>query len=219
MACFTLAILAATGSCEVDVMDVFPQFLMEPVEDVAQRLLGCTLVRTLDGHRIVVRIVETEAYDQDDPASHAYRGRTARNEVMFGPSGHLYVYFTYGMHYCCNVVTGTEGQGSGVLIRAAHPLAGIGIIEARRGVVGVNATNGPAKLCQALAIDRALGGHDLRREPLELRLGGREPGETVAQSPRIGISKATGRLRRYFLAGNPYVSRAPGTGHGTRTPD
>jgi DNA-3-methyladenine glycosylase len=188
---------------------MFPDFLMEPVEVVAQRLLGCTLVRTLDGHRLVVRIVETEAYDQDDPASHAYRGRTARNEVMFGPSGHLYVYFTYGMHYCCNVVTGVAGEGSGVLIRAGQPLEGIDIIQERRGVSGANATNGPAKLCQALAIDRALGGHDLRREPLELRLGGLVPGEVVAQSPRIGISKATDRLRRYFLTGNPYVSRAP----------
>jgi DNA-3-methyladenine glycosylase len=215
MACFTLAILAAAGSCEMDDMDVFPQFLMEPVEDVAQQLLGCTLVRTLDGHRITVRIVETEAYDQDDPASHSFRGRTTRNEVMFGPGGYLYVYFTYGMHYCCNVVSGVPGEGSGVLIRAAQPIAGIDIIEARRGMVGVNATNGPAKLCQALDIDRSLGGHDLRREPLELRLGGLAPGETVARSPRIGISKATDRLRRFFLAGNPYVSRASGTGHGT----
>jgi DNA-3-methyladenine glycosylase len=137
---------------------------------------------------------------------------------MFGPGGYLYVYFTYGMHYCCNVVSGVAGEGSGVLIRAAQPLAGIDIIEARRGMAGINATNGPAKLCQALDIDRALGGHDLRREPLELRLGGLAPGETVARSPRIGISKATDRLRRFFLTGNPYVSRASGTGHGTRTP-
>jgi len=189
---------------------VFPEFLEEPVEIVARKLLGCTLVRTLDGHRITVRIVETEAYDQDDPASHAFRGRTARNDVMFGPCGHLYVYFTYGMHYCCNVVTGHEGEGSGVLIRAAQPLEGVETIEARRGVVAINATNGPAKLCQALAIDRALGGHDLRREPLELQRGDLLPGETVSQSPRIGISKATDRLRRFFITGNPYVSRVPG---------
>jgi DNA-3-methyladenine glycosylase len=191
---------------------MFPDFLTEPVEVVARRLLGCTLVRTLDGRRIVVRIVETEAYDEDDPASHAYRGRTARNDVMFGPSGHLYVYFTYGMHYCCNVVTGVAGEGSGVLIRAGQPLEGIDTIQERRGVSGANATNGPAKLCQALSIDLALGGHDLRQPPLELQTGTLLPGETVTRTPRIGISKATDLLRRFVITGNPYVFRTPGTG-------
>lgn len=186
---------------------MFPDFLTEPVETVAEKLLGCFLERTLDGQKLVVRIVETEAYDEDDAASHAFIGKTARNEAMFGESGHLYVYFTYGMHYCCNVVTGRAGYGSGVLIRAGEPIAGREAIEARRGISGVMATNGPAKLCQALGIDRALGGHDLHLPPLRLLAGTLLPGETVAHTPRIGISKETQRLRRYHIAGNPYVSK------------
>jgi DNA-3-methyladenine glycosylase len=188
---------------------MFPDFLEEPVEDVARRLLGCSLVRTIDGQQVTVRIVETEAYDQDDAASHAFRGPSARNGVMFGESGHLYVYFTYGMHYCCNVVSGRVGHGSGVLIRAGEPVTGVPFVEERRGVMGFNATNGPAKLCQALDITLALNGHDLGEQPVELQEGVLRPEESISRSPRIGISKATDLLRRFYITGNPYVSRGP----------
>lgn len=185
----------------------FPDFLDRPVDEVAQRLLGCVLERELGGELLRVRIVETEAYDQDDPASHAYGGPTDRNRVMFGDCGRLYVYFTYGMHYCCNVVADREGYGAGALIRAAEPIAGVEAIEAKRGVSGRAATNGPAKLCQALAIDLELRGHDLRKAPLKLRTGELESGETISASERIGISKAKDRLRRFTITGHPYLSR------------
>jgi len=186
---------------------VLPDFLDRPAEDVAERLLGCLLERKVGEQTILVRIVETEAYDEGDAASHTFRGQTARNEVMFGEAGHLYVYFTYGMHYCCNVVCGPAGHGAAALIRAVQPVSGIELLEELRGKSGVDATNGPAKLCQALAIDLGLNGQDLRREPLKLLAGGLEPGEEVARSTRIGISKDTELVRRYFVTDNPYVSR------------
>lgn len=186
---------------------MFPDFLHEPVDAVAEKLLGCFLERTLEGKKVVVRIVETEAYDQEDAASHSFRGQTARNEVMFGEAGHLYVYFTYGMHHCANVVTGKSGYGSAVLIRAVEPIKGKEIIESRRGVLGVNATNGPGKICQALNIDMSLGGHDLKKSPLRLISGKLLPGEVVTKATRIGITKDAERLRRYYIADNPYVSK------------
>ncbi|MCB8915394.1 MAG: DNA-3-methyladenine glycosylase [Thermoleophilales bacterium] len=185
----------------------FPEFLAEPADLVAEKLLGCFFERTIGQQRLLARIVETEAYDQDDAASHSHRGRTARNEVMFGPSGRLYVYFTYGMHYCSNVVTGEDGHGSGVLIRAAEPVEGISKMEKLRGLEGRNLANGPAKLCQALGIDLQLGGHDLRKDPLRLLEGGLLPGENTTRTTRIGISKARHLLRRHYITGNPYVSR------------
>ena len=116
-----------------------------PVDVVARRLLGCELEREIDGRVARVRIVETEAYDQTDAASHSYRVRTPRTDIMFGPSGHLYVYFTYGMHYCCNVVVGEEGYGAAVLIRAVEPLVGRGLLQERRNDKnGPELTNGPA---------------------------------------------------------------------------
>ena len=132
-------------------------------EQAARRLLGCELVREIDGNKIRVRIVETEAYDQADGASHAFSGQTKRNEAMFMSAGHLYVCFTYGMHYCMNIVCCKEGFGSGALIRAVEPIEGYEIIEKNRGVAGVGVTNGPAKLAQALRIETALSGI-LRRQ-------------------------------------------------------
>lgn len=184
----------------------FPDFLDMPVDEVAKRLLGCVLEREIEGQKITVRIVETESYDQEDEASHAYGGERKRNSVMFGEPGRLYVYFTYGMHYCCNVVTGQAGYGSGVLIRAAEPIGGIGLLERLRGRTGVDATNGPAKLCQALDIDMELSGHDLRKRPLKLYAGGLKKGEIVVSSPRIGISKAKDIHRRFYVTNNPFVS-------------
>ena len=142
--------------------DSFPSFLHRDASVVARKLLGCYLVRELRDETVRVRIVETESYDQADAASHSFNGQTARTDVMFGEAGHLYVYFTYGMHYCCNVVTGKLGGGAAVLIRAVEPVKGTEILELSRGKKGVEVTNGPAKLCQALSIDKDLNGHDLR---------------------------------------------------------
>lgn len=186
--------------------------LAGPAETVAPRLLGCELEREIGGPggRTLLRgrIVETEAYDQSDAASHSYKGRTPRTDVMFGPPGHLYVYFTYGMHYCCNVVAGAEGHGSAVLIRAVEPLAGEEVMSAnRRGASGANVSNGPAKFCQAFAIDKACNGHDLRQPPVRLIIKPPLPQTDIIQTARIGISQAKDVPWRFYAAGNPYVSR------------
>lgn len=202
------------GMTIMDAESAFPQFLEGNVDAAARQLLGCMFERELDGCTVRVRIVETEAYDQDDEASHAYGGKRTRNAVMFGPAGHLYVYFTYGMHYCCNVVTGQTGRGAGVLIRAVESLPDetdrdvLAILSKNRGGLrGPALTNGPAKLTQALAIGREMNGHDLHRSPLTLAVGNLRLGETIATSPRIGISRARELHRRFFITGNPYVSR------------
>ena len=182
-------------------------WLNVPAEQAAQRLLGCELVREMDGREVRVRIVETEAYDQADEASHAFGGRSQRNDAMFKSAGHLYVYFTYGMHHCCNVVCGREGFGSGVLIRAVEPIDGADVIEARRGMMGVNVTNGPAKICQALDIDRRYSSHDLAESPIRLiKMPSIADGQ-ITTAKRIGISKAVHELRRFYITGNPYVSK------------
>ena len=185
--------------------------LIHGADEAAAGLLGCLLVRDWpDGTRSAVRIVETEAYDQNDPASHTYHGRSERNRAMFGPAGHAYVYFTYGMHYCVNVTAGADGFGCGVLIRAGEPVEGIEHMRALRGGrTGVELTNGPAKLCQALAIDKSLYGHDLNNPPLCLVRASLREGERIARTPRIGISKATDRDRRLIIMGNPFVSKSP----------
>ena len=173
----------------------------------ARRLLGSQLIATIEGKPIRLLIVETEAYDQSDAASHSYGGNTPRTEVMFGPAGHLYVYFTYGMHYCCNVVVGEEGQGSAVLIRAAEPLTYCESLERNRGGrTGVALTNGPAKLCQALGITTSMNGHDLALPPLQLEIYPPvEQGDTVTTS-RVGIRKAIDVPWRFYIKDNPYVS-------------
>lgn len=184
-------------------------FLDGPSEVVAPRLLGCELVRELDGHILRGRIVETEAYDQTDAASHSYKGKTPRTEVMFGPSGHLYVYFTYGMHYCLNIVTGTQNHGSAVLIRALEPLEGTEIMQINRGGVsrgGANLTNGPAKLCQALKIDKTWNGHDLYDAPFQLVIKPPIPTSEIVQTTRIGISQARDVLWRFYVSNNPHIS-------------
>lgn len=185
--------------------------LIHGADEAAAGLLGCLLVRDWpDGTRSAVRIVETEAYDQNDPASHTYHGRSERNRAMFGPAGHAYVYFTYGMHYCVNVTAGADGFGCGVLIRAGEPVEGVEHMRALRGGrTGVELTNGPAKLCQALAIDTSLYGHDLNNPPLRLVRASLREGERIACTPRIGISKATDRDRRLIIMGNPFVSKSP----------
>jgi DNA-3-methyladenine glycosylase len=189
-------------------MDSFEVLRSDSVA-VARRLLGSYLVRELDGQQLIVKIVETEAYHQTDPASHSYKGRTPRTDVMFGPAGHVYVYFTYGMHYCMNVVTGERGEGSAVLIRAVEPLQGEELMRAnRRGLAGVQITNGPAKLCQALKVDKAMNGHDLHLTPLQLILQPAVPATDIITTTRIGISKAKDEPWRFYLKDNPYVSKA-----------
>lgn len=181
--------------------------LVGDVEDIARRLLGCILERQLDGRTAKVRIVETEAYDQTDAASHSYKGRTQRTDIMFGPAGFLYVYFTYGMHYCCNIVVGEEGYGAAVLIRGVEPLDGEEVLmRHREHKMGVELTNGPAKLCQALNIDKTMNGHDLRQEPLKLIIQPEMSNSKVVTTTRIGISQAKESRRRFYIRGNVYVS-------------
>ena len=215
---------------------MFPDFLENPSDVAAPLLLGCTLTRTLtlngEKHKLVARIVETEAYDQDDPASHAFGGPSDRNAAMFGPAGHLYVYVSYGMHHCCNVVCGPEGFGSGCLVRAVEPLEGTAAMrelreagragKAHTGHAGKeqaerarkhplklrDLTNGPGKVCAALGIDKGLYGHDLTVEPLVLEFAPLLPGETIGRSPRVGISKNIDAPKRFFIEGNEFVSRA-----------
>lgn len=183
------------------------KFLQDSASNVAKRLLGCELVRQIDGQTVRVRIVETEAYDQTDAASHSYNGRTPRTDVMFGPPGYLYVYFTYGMHYCCNIVVGEEGYGAAVLIRAVEPLEGEAALQKRRrGKTGIELTNGPAKLCQALGIDKQMNGHDLHRAPLRLIVPPEVSDDEVVSTTRVGISRAKDQPWRFYIKDNPYVS-------------
>lgn len=184
-----------------------PKFLDEDATTVARKLLGCFIIREFaHGEKAVLKIVETESYDQFDEASHTFGGRTARNASMFGPSGHWYVYFTYGMHYCCNVVAGQDGIGAGALIRAAEPVFGTELIELYRGKTGVHATNGPAKICQALQITRQFDGHDAGELPFRLAQGEPVADRDVTVTTRIGISRAASELRRFYITDNPYVS-------------
>jgi DNA-3-methyladenine glycosylase len=178
-------------------------------DTAARRLLGSYLVRTLDDQEVIVKIVETEAYDQDDPASHSYRSITARTEVMFGPAGYLYVYFTYGMHHCMNIVVGAKSHGAAVLIRAVEPISGLELIKANRHNItdDLMLTNGPGKVCQALAIGREFNGQDLTKKPVKLILKPALNNKDISLSTRIGISQATELKWRFYIKDNPYVSR------------
>lgn len=186
---------------------VLRDFLDKPSYVVAPLLLGCILEREIDGKLLRVMIVETEAYDQTDAASHSFKGQTERTNTMFGEGGHLYVYFTYGMHYCCNVVVGKEGVGAGVLIRAVEPLDGDEYMQERRGRGGIELTNGPAKLCQALGINKQLDGHDLSTSPLTLIIQKALDKKDITQTTRIGISQAKDVPWRFYIRNNPYVSK------------
>lgn len=178
-----------------------PGFFARDVETVARALIGVDL--SVDGVGGI--IVETEAYDAADPASHSFRGKTARNAAMFGATGHAYVYRIYGLHWCLNMVGGT-GPGSAVLIRAIEPLHGIDIMRARRGLSDVRTLcSGPGKLAQALAITRDLDGLSLLAPPFALRDDG--GARTLVAGPRIGISVGQERERRFGVAGSRYLSR------------
>ncbi|MHA7281260.1 DNA-3-methyladenine glycosylase [Arthrobacter sp. MDT2-2] len=180
--------------------------------DVAPLLLGAHLTHRDDDGEVTVRISEVEAYlGPDDPGSHAFRGKTARNATMFGPAGHLYVYFTYGMHYCANVVCGTEGWATGVLLRAGEIVAGVDRARARRSYPAsdLDLARGPARLAQALGLDRRFDGADVLAPPFRLTLPD-EPATQVGQGPRVGVSGLAGTAEypwRFWLPGDPSVSR------------
>ena len=178
------------------------EVLAGAVLEVAPRLLGAVLTHG----DVAVRLTEVEAYDgPDDPGSHAYRGQTPRNAVMFGEPGHLYVYFTYGMHHCCNVVCGPPGTPSAVLLRAGEVVRGAETAQLRRnGAPTRDLARGPARLCQALDIGLAENGADLTAGPLTLELG--EPVSTVSTGPRVGLRGAPDRPWRFWETGAPTVS-------------
>ncbi|MBA3598262.1 MAG: DNA-3-methyladenine glycosylase [Methylibium sp.] len=170
--------------------------------EVARQLIGaCVLINGVGG-----RIVETEAYDREDPASHTFSGRTPRNAAMFGPPGHAYVYRSYGIHWCLNFVCREAGHGAGVLIRALEPIAGLHVMRQRRGLTDERLLcAGPGRLCQALAVTREHDGLPLDAPPFEL-----QPATgpvAVVVGPRIGISKAMKIPWRFGLAGSRFVSR------------
>jgi DNA-3-methyladenine glycosylase len=186
-------------------------FFARPSPEVAPDLLGRILIRTLpSGAELAVRLVETEAYQENDPASHSYRGRTARTRVMFGPAGRLYVYFAYGMHFCMNVVTGRDGEGSAVLLRAGEPITGLPEMRRRRGVEDPRVLcSGPGRLCQALGVDRADDGVDLvRAASIRLFEGEPVPVDRIVATTRIGIRAAVERPWRFIERDDPFVSRA-----------
>jgi DNA-3-methyladenine glycosylase len=188
-------------------------FYYQPTLQMARGLLGKQLVRVINGQRLSGLIVEAEAYiGEADKACHASRGRTPRTEVMYGPPGHAYVYFIYGMHHCFNVVTEEEGFPAAVLIRALEPLEGLEWMRRHRpGRPDGQLTNGPGKLCAALAIDRTLNGVDLCSSQVFFIEGGRiVADEEIATSSRIGIRSdevARSRPWRFYIQGNRCVSR------------
>jgi DNA-3-methyladenine glycosylase len=182
---------------------------------VAKRLLGGYLYRRINGNVLAGRIVETEAYKQGDPACHAFRGPTKRTEVMFGDAGFSYIYFTYGMHHCFNVVTNKEGVGEAVLIRALEPIEGVEEMFARRekAVKETDLLSGPGKFCQAFDLSTKQSGIDLL-ESHELYLVKAAPkkSERIGVSTRVGLTVAVDKKWRFYLEGNPFVSRGKPSG-------
>jgi DNA-3-methyladenine glycosylase len=177
-------------------------FFARSVHEVAPDLVGAALFFDGAGGTIA----EVEAYDHEDPAAHGYRGRTARNRSMFGPPGHAYVYRSYGIHWCVNLVCGDEGCAAAVLVRALEPTRGLDAMRARRGTDDPRRLcSGPGNLCRALGITGTHDGLPLDRPPFELvaRVGS----PAIVTGPRVGITKATELSWRYCLAGSPFVSR------------
>lgn len=197
-------------------------FYLQPTLDVARALLGLYLVRRFRNTILSGRIVEVEAYlGALDPASHTYRGRTKRNQVMFSEGGHLYVYFTYGMHFCSNVVTQGKGVGHAVLLRAVEPVEGITLMARRRGLQAANIEDlcsGPAKLCQAFGIGRKENGADLCGDALWIERRDPPLAEIlVGISTRVGISSAKEHEWRFYVKENRFVSGGRPVTSGNRT--
>lgn len=187
------------------------EFYDRPVLEVARDLLGAVVERETPDGLVAVRLTEVEAYDgANDPGSHAYRGRRPRNATMFGPPGHLYVYFTYGMHYCMNLVCAPRGTAAAVLLRAGAVVAGDDLVAGRRpGVAGRDRARGPARLTRALAVDKSLDGVDVvdPRAPLRVRPGARVADGEVRAGPRTGVAGAAAVFPwRFVVAGDPSVS-------------
>jgi len=185
-------------------------FYLQPIVEVARALLGCWLVVRHESGWVGGRIVEAEAYTQDDPASHSYRGKSERNAAMFGAPGTAYIYLIYGVHECFNAVCQPEGVGEAVLIRALEPIVGLETMFQRRG--GVHWTQlcrGPGNLCRALGITRALNGESLITGRIQIWQGEPAPDAQVGISPRIGITQGTERLWRFYVRNHRCVSGSP----------
>ncbi|RLI06143.1 DNA-3-methyladenine glycosylase [Candidatus Bathyarchaeota archaeon] len=190
--------------------EVLPRsFYSRDTLTVAKELLGKYLVRQVGRKMVVGKIVEVEAYGgSDDPASHAYRGITPRNKLMFGEAGHAYIYFTYGNHYCLNVTTEKEGKPGAVLIRAIEPVKGIDLMKKHRKTSLENLTNGPGKLTQALKITKKQNGLDLTKKgELFICFPQNKEKIEIVSSRRIGIKVGTEKLWRFYIKNNPFVSK------------
>ena len=177
----------------------------------AVRLLGCTVEADTSDGMVAVRLVEVEAYrGADDPASHSYRGRTDRNAVMFGPAGHLYVYFVYGMHFCANVSCLDDGEPGGVLLRAGEVVSDLAVARARRPTArrDVDLARGPARLASLLGLTRERNGLDVTTDasPVRLRAGAPVPADRVRTGPRVGVATAREVPWRFWIDGSPEVS-------------
>jgi DNA-3-methyladenine glycosylase len=187
-------------------------FYARTAVEAAPDLLGRILVRQLsDGQLLRARIVEVEAYEQDDPASHSFSGPTPRNRAMFGPAGHLYVYLSYGVHHCMNVVTGRSGVGSAVLLRAGEPLEGIEAMSRLRGRGAIrDLCRGPGRWASSFGVDRALDGCDLvSGGQIWITPGRPLARDAIASGPRVGISRAVDHAWRFVERGSPWASPGP----------
>lgn len=184
-------------------------FFLQPTLVVARQLLGCVLTSRNNEGETAGQIVETEAYlGSNDPASHSHRGLTKRNQAMFGQPGTIYVYFTYGMHLCLNLVTGSPGVGEAVLIRALEPLQGLSLMRHRRRREDIHdLCSGPAKLAQALGITLADNSVSLNEDRFSLKLGEVQSSQKIITAPRIGIRQAEKLPYRFYYANNSFVSK------------
>ena len=182
---------------------------------VARELLGKIIVKNEGGNLLAGKIIEVEAYDgRIDKAAHTYTGKTKRNQIMFERGGYFYVYFTYGAHFCCNVVTGKAGHGTAVLIRAVEPVSGIALMAMNRYGKNLvnekekyNLTSGPGKVCQAFGITGEYYGEDLTEGRVYLLQQNKVPAEKIIRTTRIGIKKSTELDWRFYIKDNPFVSR------------
>ena len=191
-------------------------FFLQDTVKVAREILGSILIRKVNGKTLTGRIVEAEAYLHNDPACHAFRGMTERTKVMFGEAGHSYIYFTYGMHHCFNVVTNHVGKGEAVLIRALEPLEGLETMYLNRGEKARKDTNllsGPGKICQAMQLTKTESGIDLlESDMLYIEKRPLLKGEVIAVSTRVGLTTAVEQPWRFFIKDNPYVSKGKPSG-------